>query len=281
MANHRTCNHKKGLMDVITSFISNSQAAVLMQPTQSSFHYPAIESQATAMFRMAFGDMGFNSHLTQRLAMRLGVIGTVGIQLVKAITRCAGVAFYRGNIIDQRQQFGNVVLIGGCGVRYDRNAVAIGENMMLGTGFSAVYRARTGFFAPPTARTVALSTAQRPKSIWSAARSLAKRISWIFCQTPASCQSRSRRQQVMPEPQPISCGSISHGIPDMSTNTMPVNVARGGKDLRPGWHFLRGLTGMCGLIISHNSSVISTLAIVIPPCKTTYDQRYAITVPFC
>ena len=54
--------------------------------------------------------------------------------------------------------------------------------MMLGTGFPAVYRAGTGFFAPPTARRVALSTAQRPKSIWSAFRSWASRISWIFCQ---------------------------------------------------------------------------------------------------
>ena len=34
-------------------------------------------------------------------------------------------------------------------------------------------------------------------------------------QTPASCQSRSRRQQVMPVPQPISWGSISQGMPTL------------------------------------------------------------------
>jgi len=29
---------------------------------------------------------------------------------------------------------------------------------------------------------------------------------------PCSCQSRKRRQQVIPEPQPSSCGSISQGF---------------------------------------------------------------------
>jgi hypothetical protein len=41
------------------------------------------------------------------------------------------------------------------------------------------------------------------------------------CHTPASCQSRSRRQQVIPDPNPSSCGKNSHGIPMYSTNKMP------------------------------------------------------------
>jgi hypothetical protein len=42
----------------------------------------------------------------------------------------------------------------------------------------------------------------------------------------ASCQSRGRRQQVMPEPQPSSFGSIRLGMPLRSTNRMPVRHAR-------------------------------------------------------
>jgi len=40
-----------------------------------------------------------------------------------------------------------------------------------------------------------------------------RRSSRAWCNrshTPARCQSRSRRQHVMPLPQPISCGSSSH-----------------------------------------------------------------------
>lgn len=83
-----------------------------------------------------------------------------------------------------------------------------------------------------------------PKSIWSAWRSLFSRMRWTLCHTPACFQSRSRRQQVMPEPQPISCGSISQGMPDMRTNRMPVKHARSGSGLRPGLRFLRGRAGM-------------------------------------
>ena len=45
----------------------------------------------------------------------------------------------------------------------------------------------------------------------------------------SSGESRSRRQQVMPEPQPSSCGSISQGIPLRRTNRIPVRQARSGK----------------------------------------------------
>ena len=55
---------------------------------------------------------------------------------------------------------------------------------------------------------------------------------WISCQMPdccACCQSRNRRQQVMPEPHPSSCGSIPRGIPLRRTNRIPVRQAQSGK----------------------------------------------------
>ncbi len=70
---------------------------------------------------------------------------------------------------------------------------------------------------------------------------------------PACCQSRSRRQQVMPLPQPISAGRYSHGSPVLSTNRMPVSAARSGTGGRP--PFGQGLAGGSnGSIILHKSS---------------------------
>ena len=40
---------------------------------------------------------------------------------------------------------------------------------------------------------------------------------------------------VMPEPHPISWGSISHGIPLLSTNRMPVSAFRFSIGFRPGY----------------------------------------------
>jgi hypothetical protein len=46
--------------------------------------------------------------------------------------------------------------------------------------------------------------------------------------TTARCQRTSRRQHVLPDPHPISLGSICHGIPLRKMNRIPVNAARSG-----------------------------------------------------
>jgi len=82
---------------------------------------------------------------------------------------------------------------------------------------------------PKTARIELPSTTARDQSISPQRDSQSSNEKWISCQMPASCQSRSLRQHVMPEPQPSSCGSISHGIPLRRTNRIPVRQARSGK----------------------------------------------------
>lgn len=268
-------------MDISTTLVSNAQATQLMEPTQCPLYHPAILAEPTSMFGIAMSYLRCNAHFPKGLAVGFGVISTICIKFIKTIARRANFALNRRDIIDQRQQFSDVVPVRRRGMSHDRNAVSVGKQMMFRTWFSTVYRAGACFFAPPTARTVALSTAQRPKSIWSAFRRWASRISWIFRQRPQACQSRKRRQQVMPEPHPISWGSISHGIPDLSTKSMPDKQARAGNGLRPGYIFRLVLTGICGSMMFHNSSVTNGLAIMMPPCMKFFGQTDAITMPFC
>ncbi|CAM5668533.1 hypothetical protein GCM10010378_70310 [Streptomyces viridochromogenes] len=54
------------------------------------------------------------------------------------------------------------------------------------------------------------STTQRDQPRRAAAFSSASRTSCNRCQTPASFQSRSLRQHVIPDPKPRSLGSYSH-----------------------------------------------------------------------
>jgi len=281
VANQNTCDVEKRLVDVHPTLITDAQPTELVQPTQSPFHDPAIPPQPTAMFGMATSNVRCRAHVLKGRSMRLGIIRAIRIQFFKTIPWRANFTLDRGDIIDQGQQFGDIMLVGRGGVADDGNAISVRQQMMFRAGFSTVYRAGTRFFAPPTARIVALSTAQRPKSIWSAFRRWANRIWWILRHTPAACQSRKRRQQVMPEPQPISWGSISQGMPEMRTNRMPVKQARADKGLRPGWVFRRGLTGMCGSMRLHNSSEISGLATLMSPCKRFLGQTNATTMPFC
>ena len=272
MTNKNTSHGHKSLMDIGPSFITNTQSPKLMQPTQGAFHHPAVGPQPTAVTRTSLGNTGFNPYLSQRLTIRFGIVSPIGIQLCKTITGSTAFAGHRRYGIDQRQQLDHIMAIGCGGLCDNGNAVSIGQKMMFGTGLTTVYRARTSFFAPPTARSVALSTAQRLKSIWSAWRKWFSKTRWILSQTPAFCQSRKRRQQVMPEPQPISWGNISQGMPESRTNIMPVKQLRAGKGLRPEWQFLRGLLGMNGSIKFHKSSVNNTLAMRMPPCIKVYIQ---------
>src|SRR6185503_5710422 len=75
--------------------------------------------------------------------------------------------------------------------------------------------------------------------------------------TPASFQSRSRRQQVIPEPKPSSWGKNRHGIPVYSTNRIPHSTRRSSSRRRPGYRKRRSTTDNSGSIRSHTPSSIS------------------------
>jgi len=89
------------------------------------------------------------------------------------------------------------------------------------------------------------------------------RVSCSVCHTPACCQSLSRRQQVMPLPQPISWGKSSQPMPLLRTNKMPVKAARsgtGGRPRFPGWARCGGKRGST---IAQSSSETSAFAIPV------------------
>ena len=114
---------------------------------------------------------------------------------------------------------------------------------------------RASFSPAPTARIDDESTTTREKSILPAARNFARSTACSRSQTPACCQSRSLRQHLTPEPHPISAGKSRQRIPVFSTNKMPVNAARSGTGLRPGYLKRRGFArGSSGSISDYSSS---------------------------
>ena len=135
-----------------------------------------------------------------------------------------------------------------------RDAAGIRKEMMLRARLAAIRRIRAGVVPPFFAGTLLESRAARDQSSWPASPNASSSTWWSAYHTPASCQSRSRRQQVMPLPQPISCGSISHGMPLFRTKMIPVRQARSGTR---GWPPL-GLGrsgGRSGSITAQSSSL--------------------------
>jgi hypothetical protein len=141
-----------------------------------------------------------------------------------------------------------------------RRPLAVADNLPLRAMFAAIGGVWPGLRPPKSARTEQLSSATLDPSISFASPSSSSNTRQTFSHTPAKCQSRNRRQHVMPLPQPSSFGKYSQGQPVRMMKRMPVSALRFGIGGRPplGLGCWRGRRGS---IRNHNSSVRSGLAI--------------------
>lgn len=249
-------------MNMSATFKANAQPSKLMQPRQGSFYDPTINTQAAAVLDIAASNQRLDRPLAQSLSMSVRVVAAIRVKLLRSTAWSPAQASNWWNGVNHWQQLRNIVRIRPTQRSSERNALRICNNVVFRARFRPVSRVGAGFFAPPTARTAALSTAERDHSILSASWSRASKTSCNFCQTPARSHSFRRRQHVMPEPQPISLGKSSQGMPVLSTNKIPAKALRFSNGFRPGFFFRRGLTGISGSITAHNLS--STSGLVIP-----------------
>ncbi len=235
------------------------------------------------MFGAALGDNRLDTAIAQRASMPLRVVTAIGVDHARSLQWVAAQPTNWRNRIDQRQQLRDIVNVRAGQDRRERRAIGVGDDVVLRTWSRAIGGVWPSFWPAPTARIDEESTAAREKSIWSAARSFASSNSCRRSHTPAACQSRSRRQQVTPEPQPISAGRSRQRSPVLRTNRMPVSAARFETGRRPGFFSRRGLGGgNNGSINVHSSSSMIGLAIssvsVVPMPEVNSSPR-KLTAP--
>jgi len=242
-------------MNVGQSLIANLQATEMMQPSQCTFNHPTRLAQTAAVFGIASREQTANAARGERIAMGLRIIGPIALYAPRTTTRTAWFSADRRNAIDEWQQLGHIMMVGSGYNDVQRNSVRFGDDVMLRTRLTAIGWVRSSFFPPCAARTEELSTMAREKSSLSASRSLFSSTSCMRCHTPRRCQARNLRQQLIPEPQPISWGIMLHGTPLRSTYRIPVSARRFAMGLRPGYRLRRRLgRGNSGSINAHSSS---------------------------
>ena len=235
-------------------FITNFKSSVLMKPRNTTFNYPTIYSQTTAVFRSSLCQKRFNAFLTKFNSMWFRIVTTITQYTVRLATRATDFTCHRRNAINQRQQLCNIMPIGSSQFNCQWKPISICYQMLFRAFFTAIRGVWAGFCPPKTARTEEESTMAREKSIWLAWCSLFNSVRYILSHTPSFCQSRNLRQQVIPQPHPISLGKSSHPIPVFRTNKIPVRAFLSGTGFRPGYLNLRFFFGSIGSIISHNPS---------------------------
>jgi hypothetical protein len=266
----------------VQPFVAHLQAPELVQPCDRTFDDPARLAQAAAMRGTPSGQNRRNAQSAKRTAVGGGVVGAVALDTIGALPGAPGSARKRRNGNDERNQLGYIMGIGRRERRRERDAPGVADEMVLAARFAPVGGIGSGFFPPCMARTEELSTRVRDHSICSAA---CNRVSNTRCNrahTPARCHATKRRQQLTPEPQPISSGRAAQGMPVRSTNKMPVSACRWVMGLRPGWvRRRRFIFGSNGSMSCHSpSSRIGLGMNVLPQRESIHVKTYRNT-PKC
>jgi hypothetical protein len=159
----------------------------------------------------------------------------------------------------------------------EQDTVSVRNKATLRARFSLIRRIGSGFVASLLVGMLAESSEARSQSIRSASPSRSKRTLCRHSHTPASCHSRRRRQQVTPDPQPISWGSISQEMPLLSTKMMPLRAARSSTRGLPHlwvWAALLATEVLLLPTVRHSLTAYSC-SLYLPPCWPDSHQTLA------
>src|SRR5262245_24345501 len=255
----------EGPMHCWQFLVANLEPARLPDPRERALNHPADLTQPAAMRGPRLRQVVFNPPLPQAGMVPRRAVGSVPVQSLRLAARPAPPTTNRRDVVYQVHRLDRVVTLRTRDAHGQRRSLAVHQQV----AFRAFVGSIRGIFAgqrpPKTARILWLSTTAFDQSMpfsWPTRW----RSSWssVF-HTPRRCQYRSRRQQVAPEPHPISTGSIHQGMPLCNTNTIPVKHARsstGGRPRLPLWALCRGSSGWT---TSQSSSGTNGLLIAAPP----------------
>jgi hypothetical protein len=238
------------------ALVAHAEPAAAEQPRQAPLHDPPVSAQALARLHAAPRDPRRDPAGTQGPTLLRGVVRLVGMELGRSLPRPPRPAAWaddrRDGVDDGLQKLRVVDVRGG-----ERTASGIPFRSTTRWYLLPRFPRSTGLgpvSAPPRlARTLTLSRLARDQSIAPSSPSQFRSVECSCSQTPAACQSRSRRQHVVPLPHPDSRGKSRHGVPVRRMKTMPVRAARSGTRGRPPFGFGRSL-GRSGSIASQRSS---------------------------
>jgi hypothetical protein len=253
----RSGEGKESAVHVAEAFVTDAQAAELMEPTDRAFDNPAFAAEAATMRRAAFCEVRHDAFGAQALAIGRAIVGPVGVDAANPGAQLVWQAEEQG------KELTRVVVVGRRNGGDQGDAAGISQDVVLGAGLGPVDRIGPRLGPPKTARTLLESTATRDQSIFPAWSSRWMSAICSRSHTPAASHSCNRRQQVIPLPQPSSCGKSSQPMPVLSTKIIPVSARRLSMRLRPGYRRRRGFSaGNSGAISLHSLSSTSGFAIL-------------------
>ena len=246
-------------MNISSALITDFQTTITVQPSQRSLNDPTMSTEPFTTLNSSPSDAWDDPTFSQDFAIMVAVVPFVSMEFLRTLSRSSALLTNGWDGIHHRFQHRCFVHIGSR-VPYDEwDSSSFDHKMALRARFAAIRWVRAGRFAPPGAGTMPASRLARDQSSSSAPARVSNNFWCSRSQTPAVCQSRNRRQQVIPLPQPISAGSISQGMPVCNTNRIPANAARLERRGLPPFGF-SGSGGSRGSMVCQSSSLTNCFA---------------------
>ena len=100
------------------------------------------------MWLAAAGDAGLDAAGAHGAAVLVVVVGAVGVQLVRSLPWAATTTAHGWDAVEQFEQLGDVVAVGGGQRPGERQPAAVYEQVVLAAAPAAIDRAGTGLRAP-------------------------------------------------------------------------------------------------------------------------------------
>jgi hypothetical protein len=262
-------------VDIVPPFISHAQAPLLVLPRVGSFNHPPMPPQSLLRFDAGPRNSRGNAASTQLPTVLARRVRLVTVQFAGPMPWTTTRLLHLRHSIEQREQFVRVVDVGPCQALCQWLALGVDEKMMLATRLRSVRRVLAREGPPFEARTDEESIEARLKSTRPCCPNSLSRLRWSCSNTPARVHCSRRLQAVIPDKPNCFCGSISHGMPVLSTKTMASKAARSSARGRPRPAFFFLGTGSSGATLSHSASGTSSRAMG-PRCSW---PAYSSTVP--
>jgi hypothetical protein len=184
------------------AFVADPQAAEVVQVREAALDDPALAAEPGAVLAAASCDAVLDAAVVQQAPVLVVVIAAVGDDEIGLLAGPAALAGDRSGVqvVQQRHQLRDVVAVTARQRDRERDAGGVDEKVVLGTRAGTINRGWPRQEPPKRARTCEPSTAARDQSIAPTALSFVSSLWCSASQTPACCQSRSRRQHVTPDP---------------------------------------------------------------------------------
>jgi hypothetical protein len=260
--NQRAPQREERLVDVGPLVILHAQTAKLIEPGKRPLHDPPPPAQSTPVRGATHGEPRHDMPRPQSAPNRRRVVAAIPEHTVRPAA--AAVAPVRRAAGESHRPTPGLLASRSGSRRSGEPRAARPARRKSDGACSRAWPDRwdSDRSGPRPARMEQLSTTARDQSIWSERAGQSRSAKWIRSHTPACCQSRTRRQHVIPDPHPSSCGSICQGMPLRRTKRMPVRHARSETRGRPPFGRQSG-AGKNGSTRSHNGSGSSAAAIPI------------------